>query len=482
MSRPYLATSSVPLAPFENLKHFSKADVDLLNSFCRIAHDRGPWKERLASVLGGLLEVPSGTAVKLQQTNEIDPQEAKHHRFQQAEIHFGRNSDCDVILDLPAIGKQHARITEAYGNYYLEDLGSAAGTYLNGRKLVPNKPALINSGDRVMIFPYRFIFEAEELWIPETEVRIASGEVKALSWDDFVRETPHGFFFLTLTIHPSLGQAVAVISSEFIELLLSRLMTTTVSPSVASDVGALSFIVSSVLENLSSDLSFPYQVSLSRSANPAISEQSGISCELLVGTSETSQLIRLFVPASTLTRICLERPSSQSLPALGDLTWPVQYTAGQIDVNVSVLSELELGDILILQSAPELLLPRQAVDPSSERGWSAVPISDDPFHIEIQDSFNRSGVMAEQAETQVTGNESQKPDLSALPVRLHVVLSQIELSLTELTGLVKGSVVELNRGKSDPVQLVANGKTIGSGELVEVEGKLGVQITAWSIK
>jgi flagellar motor switch/type III secretory pathway protein FliN len=39
--------------------------------------------------------------------------------------------------------------------------------------------------------------------------------------------------------------------------------------------------------------------------------------------------------------------------------------------------------------------------------------------------------------------------------------------------------LELERAQDDPVQLAANGKIIGSGSLVEIEGRLGVEITSW---
>jgi type III secretion protein Q len=73
-----------------------------------------------------------------------------------------------------------------------------------------------------------------------------------------------------------------------------------------------------------------------------------------------------------------------------------------------------------------------------------------------------------------------KPDLTTLAVRLHVVLGQVELSLAELNALTFNSILELDRAKGDPVELMADGKIIGSGALVEIDGILGVEITKWS--
>ena len=44
----------------------------------------------------------------------------------------GRSTDNDVVIDDPSVSRQHAQITSQNGLYYLEDLGSANGTYVNG--------------------------------------------------------------------------------------------------------------------------------------------------------------------------------------------------------------------------------------------------------------------------------------------------------------------------------------------------------------
>jgi type III secretion protein Q len=58
-------------------------------------------------------------------------------------------------------------------------------------------------------------------------------------------------------------------------------------------------------------------------------------------------------------------------------------------------------------------------------------------------------------------------------------LSQVELSLKDLEGLTEGSIIELDEGNTGSVQLVVSGKVLGAGDLVEVDDRLGVQITRW---
>jgi phosphoserine phosphatase RsbU/P len=47
----------------------------------------------------------------------------------------GRHPNCLLVLDNVAVSRHHAQILESHGNYYLEDLRSRNGTYLNGTKI-----------------------------------------------------------------------------------------------------------------------------------------------------------------------------------------------------------------------------------------------------------------------------------------------------------------------------------------------------------
>src|SRR5258706_4377895 len=67
-------------------------------------------------------------------------------------------------------------------------------------------------------------------------------------------------------------------------------------------------------------------------------------------------------------------------------------------------------------------------------------------------------------------------DLSHIPISICVELSRTHLSLKELGALKNGDVLELNKRPNEPIDLVVSGKVIGKGELVDVDGELGVRI------
>ena len=63
-----------------------------------------------------------------------------------------------------------------------------------------------------------------------------------------------------------------------------------------------------------------------------------------------------------------------------------------------------------------------------------------------------------------------------VPVQLVAVMGKKTITIKEILSLKKGQVIELNRFPNEAVDLVANGKLMAKGELVEIDGKLGVRI------
>jgi pSer/pThr/pTyr-binding forkhead associated (FHA) protein len=70
----------------------------------------------------------------------------KRGRFSQSEIIIGRHTHCDLAIMDEALSAQHARISHHHGQWWLEDLNSTNGTFLNESKL--STPAVIITGDQ----------------------------------------------------------------------------------------------------------------------------------------------------------------------------------------------------------------------------------------------------------------------------------------------------------------------------------------------
>ena len=66
------------------------------------------------------------------------------------EMTLGRRSDNDIVLPLDRrISRRHARLFQRGGYWYIEDLGSANGTFVNDRRV--HQPVELRPGDRVRV-------------------------------------------------------------------------------------------------------------------------------------------------------------------------------------------------------------------------------------------------------------------------------------------------------------------------------------------
>lgn len=60
--------------------------------------------------------------------------------------------DLDAYDDDAKVSRRHARISRNNGSYFIEDLGSTNGTYVNrGRRLLPGNIQILNDGDEVIV-------------------------------------------------------------------------------------------------------------------------------------------------------------------------------------------------------------------------------------------------------------------------------------------------------------------------------------------
>ena len=77
------------------------------------------------------------------------------------------------------------------------------------------------------------------------------------------------------------------------------------------------------------------------------------------------------------------------------------------------------------------------------------------------------------------GSESGVPIgvLYDVSLQVTVELGRVSLPLKEVLRLGKGSVLDLARHTSDPVDILANGKLIARGEPVVVDSMLAVRLT-----
>jgi hypothetical protein len=93
-----------------------------------------------ANVPDAELEKPDGTRIRLRSTCTL-----------------GRGSSSDIVLGDAKVSRRHALIqAQKQYEFWLLDLGSSNGTYVNGRRIT--QPVLLRDRDQIEVGPFRLIF------------------------------------------------------------------------------------------------------------------------------------------------------------------------------------------------------------------------------------------------------------------------------------------------------------------------------------
>ncbi len=82
---------------------------------------------------------------------------------------FGRDPAAGITLPHPQVSRLHAAVTSTGGRAAVMDLGSANGTFVNGRRLPPNRDVRLDPGDHLDIGPYAFAVE-ESVLLPRSRL------------------------------------------------------------------------------------------------------------------------------------------------------------------------------------------------------------------------------------------------------------------------------------------------------------------------
>ena len=64
-----------------------------------------------------------------------------------------------------------------------------------------------------------------------------------------------------------------------------------------------------------------------------------------------------------------------------------------------------------------------------------------------------------------------------IPVQVQTVLGKASIEVNQLLRLGRGAVVELDKKVGEPVEIYANKRLVARGELVVIDGRLGVTMT-----
>jgi type III secretion protein Q len=192
--------------------------------------------------------------------------------------------------------------------------------------------------------------------------------------------------------------------------------------------------------------------------------------------------------AGGVSVVALPGLSLLSLPPVAwtEADWlPIHFALvfADVDVTLAELEALAVGDVILPGATLEdIVIVRLDISP----GTTIIARVDG--HRMTVENLGKSMSTTSGAAGAATSNKGEgdasngtplvpPAAIEDIPVRLVFDFGDLELTLAELRRLVPGQVIDLARPVGHAVRLSVNGRRIGAGEIVEIEGRLGVRVT-----
>jgi flagellar motor switch/type III secretory pathway protein FliN len=186
--------------------------------------------------------------------------------------------------------------------------------------------------------------------------------------------------------------------------------------------------------------------------------------------------LELWVEALEIAPRARAAPALVGLARLGGVRIEVPWVAAVSSIQLDALRGLQVGDVWLPGSrawwAPDAPLSAGLLVPArSERGLPVV-VSGGRIVLGAD-----AVLVHEELESSMSQEESELERIvGETPLVVRLELGVLELSAAEWAALRPGDVVQSGRRIDDLVVLRAAGREIARGELVDIEGELGVRV------
>ncbi len=142
------------------------------------------------------------------QTRFQDGAEPKIYPIVSETVRIGRHSSCDLFLDHNGVSREHARLTSENGQFFIEDIKSRNGTFLNGQPVTEKTP--VKSGDVLCFCDVELVFLTGD---PSESSKSDSGAVVSGASQAFLMDSASDESHFTVKQQISLSDKKPVLTS-----------------------------------------------------------------------------------------------------------------------------------------------------------------------------------------------------------------------------------------------------------------------------
>lgn len=110
----------------------------------------------------GTCVLREGEGICMAMLISVRPEKFQNVLLYKEEMHIGKEErQADICLPFEVISRIHAKVIRKEGSYYLMDLASTNGTYINGKRLPAEETVKLEQGDMVAFANVEYIFQMQ---------------------------------------------------------------------------------------------------------------------------------------------------------------------------------------------------------------------------------------------------------------------------------------------------------------------------------
>lgn len=490
-----------------SLSKYTQKEIELINSIINFKEKYFRQKEIMQKITNELKTIGIFADKPIYEANleiRLANKELTSYFYpiSKKETLIGRSKNCSIILPLPRVSLKHAKIFINDNKHFIRDLGSLNGTRLNGEILNPFEPYELKAADEITISDFKLIFHKFIKEPPNNPIKLEFFNFnsfnniikKNFKWDNYIffqfrlKEgiTPlflmipkKGIYFLSLdNLNIYYQKKLLLKYSEnpqlsLIEQLISEICLILNKEGIAIEFdktimfneelllyfekydygyyeiwsiingNSLSFIL------LIPELNIREAFDMDFSNIPSFLKKAEVNFNIEIGYT--------FIPLSSLFNLEEEDIILLDYCLFSDLIKEGEYP----DIKLSSASSIILEGLL--QKKKEGFLFK--ISNITKRGNN------------IMD--NSIALNGKAIENEI---ETKRKLLKDMEVLINVGLGKIKITIDDLMNLKKEQIITLDKKITDEVNLFFNNQLIGKGVLVDIDGKIGVRLTAWLIE
>ncbi|HIO92664.1 MAG TPA: hypothetical protein EYG68_07445 [Leucothrix mucor] len=156
-------------------------------------------------------------------------------------------------------------------------------------------------------------------------------------------------------------------------------------------------------------------------------------------------------------------PSFYYSPDWNNHVTPVWLEVGSMTLAVAELEEIEAADVILIDTVENIRNQKVCLRLISGERFKA---NIDNKILTIESGIKRMS----------NDNENDVAKVGDLPVKLTFDIGDMELPFHEVESLTAGYIINLQESFSEVVKIRSQNRVIGTGELVDINGKVGVRV------